>query len=207
MQEGAPRDVSAITQDIVKAILAGQPIDELGKELVLAQALAGAAAPIATPLAPPAPTMGMQPEEAFQRGVAASLAKATTQAQGEAVKAYADTVEGLAEDQRAMVRKQSTIMDAQALVKTYPRTGQTLGVTQHPQVDPKAVKGERPMARAVREAEESPMLRKVLGIGSPENDGMYTDIPGFAVYIDGTERLNHQRAMHEAKRSKLRGAA
>ncbi|MDI1444212.1 hypothetical protein [Polyangium sp. 6x1] len=49
------------------------------------------------------------------------------------------------------------------------------------------------MARAIAEAENDPVFRQALGIGSAKHDGIHYDIPGHVVYIDGSERLRHQR--------------
>lgn len=61
------------------------------------------------------------------------------------------------------------------------------------------------LARAMREAEANPHLRKILGIGAMERDGVYVEPDGgILVYIDGTEQLNHQRAVYERDRQKKR---
>lgn len=203
-QEG-PRDVAAIQADIVKAVLAGQPVEELAKELVAAQALAGAGTPEPAstpepPMPPAPPTMGMKPEEAYQRVQAA---------QKEAIEAIIEANPHLTKEQASMARKQATAKDARELVATYPRPANqndqaTLGMRGNPKTDGQKLS---PMARAMKDAEQNPMIRKILGMGSLDNDGVHLDIGnGVAVYIDGTERLNHQRAVFEA-RQKGGGAA
>lgn len=206
MQEGGKaRDISAITADIVKAVLAGQPTEDLAKELVAAQAMAGAAAGAAPatepPPAPVPPTMGMKPDEAYARVQAANK---------EAIEAIIDANPHLTKEQAAMARKQSSAKDARELVATYPRPANQndpakLGMQGNPKVD-----GDKlpPMARAMKGASENPMLRKVLGMGDLNNDGVYHEpTPGTIFYIDGTERLNHQRAKYEAQQAKARGVA
>jgi hypothetical protein len=56
------------------------------------------------------------------------------------------------------------------------------------------------MARARAEAENDPMFREILGIGSSKHDGIHHDIPGHIVYVDGSERLRHQREAHKRRR-------
>lgn len=205
MAEGAPRDVATIQGEIAKAALAGQPVDELAKELALALVSAGSNAgngPGSPPSPMPPPEMGMKPEEAYQRA-------ATAKAQADAVKAFADVVEGLDDGQRAMVREMPNLDKAKALVATYKRAPATEAAKMGLQVNPKLVgKPERPMARAMREAEENPRMRKMLGLGSLEEDGMHVEPGGgILIYIDGSERLRHQKATIEAAQAEKRGAA
>jgi hypothetical protein len=207
MAEGGPRDVATIQGEIAKAALAGQPVDELAKELALALVAAGSAAgSSAAPVAPiEPPTMGMKPEEAYARG----KKEAEAAAEAKAVKAYANTLQGFSAEQLAMVRECSTVESAERLVKVCVKpngSGQTMGAL--PGKIPGKTTNEKPMARAIRTASENPMLRKILGIGSLDNDGVHFEPGnGILVYTDGTEQLNHQRAVYNARQDKLRGAA
>lgn len=208
MQEGGgPRDVATIQGDIAKAALAGQPVDELAKELALALVAAGSAAgngPASTaepaPVAPP--TMGMKPEEAYARQAAAD--------RKEAIEAILDANPHLDDKQKAMARKMPSVKDARELVASYPRAANhepaRMGLTANPKTDPRA--SLKPMARAIATARDNPTLRRIAGIGSLEADGIhYEPQPGVLFYVDGTEQLNHQRATLDAKRAERRGAA
>jgi hypothetical protein len=160
MAEGRPRDVATIQGEIAKAALAGQPVDELAKELALAlvaagsAAGAGAAAPVVEPIVPP--VMGMKPEDAYARGVKATEAAADARA----VKAYANTLQGLSTEQMAMVRECSTVEGAERLVKVCvkPATEKAITLPDHP-----AGKGKEqaPVARAagLSSGEASAMAR------------------------------------------------
>ena len=78
-QDGAPRDVATIMADLIKASTAGQPTEELVKELVIAQAIAGANGPASEPASappPPPPAMGMKPEDAYARQIATTTKEA-----------------------------------------------------------------------------------------------------------------------------------
>jgi hypothetical protein len=203
MAEGGPRDLSAIEKDLIAAVLAGQPTDELAKELVAAKALAGAgSAPASVPAPPVPPTMGMKPEDAYARKAAENTR--------EAIEAIIEANPHLSKEQAAMARKQVTAKDARELVATYPRAANQndqakLGMQKNPKTDEHS--NLLPLARAVARAEQNPMLRKVLGIGSLNDDGVHVEpSEGTAIYIDGTARLNHLRAKYRAKQEK-RGAA
>jgi hypothetical protein len=58
------------------------------------------------------------------------------------------------------------------------------------------------MARALAEAEDDPVMRAALGIGSSKHDGIHHDLPGHVVYVDGSERLRHQRAAYMRTRAR-----
>jgi hypothetical protein len=120
MQEGAPRVVDAIKADLYKAAMAGQPIDDLVKELMLAEALNGSntAEPPAAP-APP-PEMGMKPEEAYQRKV-----------NTEAINAFVDLLE-VPDDKKAFLRKQTTIAGVKDALAFLPKQSATMGFDGHP---------------------------------------------------------------------------
>jgi hypothetical protein len=200
MAEGAPRDIATIEAEMLKTRLAGGDIAALQDEWFAAKMAATAAAPIVEPAAPP--VMGMKPEDAYARGQKAGEAAA----ESKAVKAYAESLEGLTPEQKVEVADAPSMARAQRLVKSYPRQA-PIALPQHPAKKPGNV-NEKPMARAVREASANPMLRKILGIGSIENDGVHFEPGnGILVYTDGTEQLNHQRAVYQARQDKLRGAA
>ena len=203
MAEGAPRDVATIQGDIAKAALSGLPCEELCKELALALVAAGSAAgngPSSTkePIVPP--TVGMTPEQAYARKIAENTK--------ESIEAIVEANTHLTDSQKAMARKQSSAKDARELVSTYPRAANQndqakLGMPK----DAKAQgdKAEKPMARAIREAGDNPALRRILGIGAMERDGIYVEPGGgILVYTDGTEQLAHQKSTFENRK---RGAA
>jgi hypothetical protein len=203
MAEGAPRDVASITADLIKAAMAGQPTDELVKELVAAQALAGASGNGPTSVPPAPPTMGMKSEDAYARA-RTELA----QERKEAIEAIIESNPHLDDKQRAMARKQGTVAAARELIATYPRVANQneparMGMQNNPKTDKVS---NAPFARTMARAEQNPMLRKVLGIGSLERTGVHENpSESVAIYIDGTERLNHLRAQQRAKLEK--GAA
>lgn len=163
MQEGAPRDVAAITADLIKAAMAGQPTDELVKELVAAQALAGASGsngPASTPEPPMAPpTMGMKPEDAYARA-RTEWAKERT----EAIEAIIDANPHLDDKQKAMARKQSTVAAARELIATYPRVANQneparMGMEKNPKLgapETRAIEGGLP-------PEESAAMARSMG--------------------------------------------
>lgn len=118
------RSVPEIEADLIKAVLAGQPTDELAKELVAAKAMAEAGGPASEPAPAPAPEMGMKPEEAYARKVKA-------EAQSEAVKAFVDALE-LPDDKKAFLRKQPTIVAAKDALAFLPKEGAKMGFDMHP---------------------------------------------------------------------------
>lgn len=201
MAEGAPRDVAAITADIVKAILGGQPIEELGKELVMAQALAGAAGAAPAPAAPIEPTtMGMKPDDAYTR--------AKRDADKAAVKVLVDNLptERVDEKQKKYLHGRASIAEVNEALEAMPRaqTDKVITLAEHP-----AGKGKKedPFAREMAAAENDPVMRAALNIGSTESDGVMYDVPGRIVYVDGTENLRYQRAKYRAKREKAMTAS
>ncbi len=156
----------------------------------------------AAPAPTPAPEMGMKPEESYARKIA--------EATKDAIEAIVEANPHLDEKQKAMARKQSTAKDARELVATYPRPVAPelpkLGMQGNPKTDPRG--NMKPMARAMATASENPMLRKIMGVGTIENDGVHFEPQaGVLVYIDGTEQINHQAAMARATRAEKRGAA
>ena len=200
MAEGAPRDIAAINADMVKAVLAGQPIEELGKELVAAQAIAGAsgggAAPVVAP--PEPPSMGMQPDQAYARAV-----------NKKAVATLVGNLPGLDEKQKKYLLGRSSIDEVNEALEAMPRAvapSSTLGMLVHP-AKQAPTENESPMARAIREGESNPMLQRVMGLGALGRDGVHVEPGGgILVYIDGSARLKNQKARYDAKLQK-RGAA
>jgi hypothetical protein len=158
--EGAPRDVATIQGEIAKAALAGAPVDELAKELALALVAAGSAAgngvPVVEPAAPP--VMGMKPEDAYARGQKAGEAVA----ESKAVKAYAESLEGLTPEQKVEVADAPSMARAQRLVKSYPR--QTpIALPPHPA---KGKLPEKKLTNGLRGDEAHAMARQM---GAKEN--------------------------------------
>lgn len=203
MQEGAPRDIAAIEADMLKARLSGADLTALQDEWFAAKMAATAGnGPASEPVPAAPPTMGMKPEEAYMRQAAAD--------RKEAIEAIIDANPHLDDKQKAMARKMPNVKDARELVASYPRAANQneparMGMLQNPKTDKHA--NMLPLARAVAKAEESPLLRKVLGIGSLTDDGVHVEpSEGTAIYIDGTARLNHLRAKYRAKREN-RGVA
>ncbi len=210
MQEGAPRDIAAISADIANADptdtakLAALAIEY--RQALVAKATEAMAGNGPASVPPPPPTMGMKPEDAYARA-RTEWAKERT----EAIEAIIEANPHLDDKQKAMARKQTTVAAARELIATYPRVANQneparMGMQGNPKTDPKAAM--KPMARAMATAAENPMLRKLSGIGTLDNDGLhYEPQPGHLVYIDGTEQLNHQRAKFDARREERRGAA
>jgi hypothetical protein len=203
MQEGAPRDIATIEQELLAARLANDTakMTALQDEWFAAKMAASAAsAPVA---APPPSEMGMKPEDAYMRKAAENTK--------EAIEAIIEANPHLDDKQKAMARKQSSAKDARELVATYPRVANQneparLGMSKDVKTNGDA--NEKPLARAMKAASANPMVRKVLGLGSLDEDGVHFEPGGgILVYTDGTTQLNHQRAVYQARQNKLRGAA
>jgi hypothetical protein len=203
-QDGAP-DATAIV-DAVATNDGNKALEILKKILAgAAGAIMPTGEPEAPPLAPEAPTMGMKPEEAYARAKADTKAATT-----EGIEAVIDGRPDLSEGQRAQVRKQGTVALARELAATYPRLAAepqkpTMGALGHPATHAGAAsvggKKDSPLARAMTEAQGDPLFRKAMGIGTAENDGVQYDVPGHIVYIDGSERLRHQREAYRNRRT------
>jgi hypothetical protein len=197
MQEGA-RDAAAINADIANA----DPSDaallaKLAAELRQAL-IAKAVAPIAgnaTAAEPvPPPVMGMKPEDAY--------ARAKREESKKAVKTLVDNLPGLDDKQKKYLHGRASVEEVNEALEAMPRAvaAKPIELPSHP-----AGKGgakEDPFAREMAEAENDPVMRAALNIGSVEKDGVQYDVPGRIIYIDGTENLRHMRAKHRAKRSK-----
>jgi hypothetical protein len=212
MQEGGEMSVDEIKAALVKAVLDGQPTEELAKKLVAAMATAGAAGPVAAPMPPiEPPTMGMKPEEAYARGKKEAEAAATTKATVEAVKAFADAVEGLSDEQRAMVRECSSIDHAKRLVKVCVKPGQTQGATLG--ALPGKIPGkttdadETPFARMMK-GPTDPMVREALGLGNapPGARGIGT-APAHILTLSFHEQAQEFQTKNRAKMARAREAA
>lgn len=166
MQEGAPRDIAAISADIANA----DPTDtaklaalaiEYRQALVAkaTEAMAGNG-PASTPEPPMAPpTMGMKPEDAYARA-RTEWAKERT----EAIEAIIEANPHLDDKQKAMARKQSTVAAARELIATYPRVANQnepacMGMDKNPKLG-------APAARAVEGGlppEESAAMARSMG--------------------------------------------
>lgn len=211
-QEGMPRTIAVIKQDLYTARVNGDTaaMQSLIDELLAAEIAESSSTKetlAETPTMPEAPTMGMKPEEAAAyRKKSEDAIKA---AQSEAIEAIIDANPHLDDAKKAMVRAQGSAKSARALVATYDKPVESAKPRMGFETDPRKI-GEKlpPMARAMKSAAENPMVRKVLGLGSMEDDGvMFEPGNGILLYIDGTKQLNHQRAKYEASRDKMRGAA
>lgn len=163
-QEGsAEMSVEEIKAALVKAVLDGQPTEELAKKLVAAMATAGAEAasppPAPEPMPEAAPTMGMKPEEAYARGQKSGEAAATAKANREAVKAFAESLDDdrVTPEQRAEIAEAPSMARAQRLLKTYPRAtqGATLGVSAG------KVTGAKPGAIGLQDTQAAAMARQM----------------------------------------------
>lgn len=204
MQEGADMSIDEIKKALAEARLAGDQakVLELVDKLLVAHVSGGGADAITMP-PPDPPTMGMKPEDAYARG----KKEAETEATAKAVKAFARSIWDITDEQRAEIADAPSMERAERLLSTYPRQSQSATLGVFPGKAPGRT-DEKPMARAMRAASENPMVRKVLGIGSLERDGVHLEPGnGILIYTDGTEQLNHQRAKYEARQDKLRGAA
>jgi hypothetical protein len=211
MAEGAPRDLAAIQADMAKAdpadtaLLAKLAIELRGALIQKGiEAQVGGNGPASEAPPAPAPSMGMKPEDAFARKMAENTR--------EAIEAIVDANPHLTDGQKAMARKQSTAKDARELVATYPRAANQndaakIGMQGNPKTNGDGEKGS-PLARAVKKASANPMVRKMLGIGSIDEDGVHFEPGGgILIYTDGTTQLNHQRAVYQARQDKIRGVA
>jgi hypothetical protein len=119
MQEGAPRDIATIEQELLAARLANDTakMTALQDEWFAAK-MASSAAP--APVVAPPPEMGMKPEEAYQRKV-----------NTEAVNAFVDALE-VPDDKKAYLRKQPTIAAAKEALAFLPKQSATMGFDGHP---------------------------------------------------------------------------
>ncbi len=198
MAEGAPRDVAAITADLIKAAMAGQPTDELVKELVAAQAIAGAGGNGPASAPPPAPpTMGMDPKDAYARARAEMA-----QERKEAIEAIIDANPHLTDSQKAMARKQTSVKDARELVATYPRVANQneparMGMQGNPKTDPKGA--QSPFAR-MRKGPSDPMVREAIGLPStaPNEHGIST-APAHVLTFSFAENARNYQDKYRAK--------
>lgn len=204
-QDGATMPVEEIKAKLVEAVLAGQPTEEIAAQLVKAMAMASAAPP---PAPTPPAEMGMKPEDvAYARGKKAAEAEA----EQKLVKTYAETLEGLDEEQRAQVRDMPTLARAQALAKTYKKPApaapekQTMGMHAHPAKGEEGKK-QSAMARACA-LPSDPMARQAMGYvdTSAESGGIELDNPGYLVVLDLHTRAAEQKAAYKARNT--RGAA
>jgi hypothetical protein len=202
MQEGGDMSVEEIKAKMIEAVLAGQPTDELAKALVAAMAKQGANGQrdSTIPPPPPPPTMGMAQEDAYAR----AKREAKAEAEKKAVASLVDNLPGLDDKTKAYLRKRATIDDVNEALAVMPRASVTeapkMGMQGNPKLDPKGA-ASNPMARARAEAEDDPVFREALGIGSAKHDGIHYDVPGHIIYIDGSERLRYQREQFMNRRA------
>lgn len=127
-QDGAPRDVATIEVELAKAQMSGQPIEALALELALAlvaRGAAGGAEPASVP-PPPPPAMGMKPEDAYARQVAAS----TKEALEALVEAHVITDA----KQKSAILNCGSIARAREILSAFPRniTAPQMGLGGHP---------------------------------------------------------------------------
>lgn len=200
-QEGAPRDVVTIQGDIAKAAMAGQPVDELAKELALALIAAGsggASAPASEPMPAAMPAMGMQQEQAYARKIAEN--------NKEAIEAVLAANPHLDDKQKAMARKQHSVKDACELIASYHRpatdpakpTGATMGLDGHP-ATPEG--GGKTLSVRARAMQADPEVKARIQRATSEADtaGLSLDIPGHILAWSPTEMLKEQRHQWEAE--------
>lgn len=164
MQEGAPRDIATIEQELLAARLANDTakMAALQDEWFAAKMAATAATP--APVAPvEPPTMGMKPEDAY--------ARKSAEDRKEAIEAIIDANPHLADNQKAMIRKMPTVKDARELAASYPRAANQndpvrMGMQGNPKLGnegaPKTLQGGLPaedsaaMARSMGAKENKP---------------------------------------------------
>lgn len=198
-QEGAPRDVATIQGDIAKAAMAGQPVDELAKELALALIAAGSGggappAPASEPA--PAPVMGMQQEQPYARQIA--------EATKEAIEAMIDANPHLTDPQKVMARKQATAKDARELIASYPRVGSdpakpkdaTMGLDGHPATPAGGGKKLSVRARAMQ-ADPEVLARVQRATSKEDTAGLILDVPGHILAWSPSEMLKEMRHQWE----------
>ena len=200
-QEGAPRDVATIQGDIAKAAMAGQPVDELAKELALALIAAGsggAPAPASEPMPAAMPTMGMQQEQAY--------ARKAIENKHEAIEAILEANPHLDDKQKAMARKQSSVKDARELIASYHRPATdpakpkevTMGLGGHPATPEGGGKTLSVRARAMQ-ADPEVKARIQRATSDADTAGLSLDIPGHILAWSPSEMLKEQRHQWEAE--------
>lgn len=190
----APRDIAAIQADMAKADPAdATTLSKLAVELreaLIAKGIEASSGPAPEPTPEPKPeTMGMKPEEAYAR----VKQEAEAAAEAKAVKAFADTVEGLTDEQRAMVREMPTVEKAQKLVTTYPRQATGGGATMGMTTKPSAAGSNAPTVRE-RALQASPeVLARVNRAASNEDTaGLHLDVPGHILAWSPADWLKEQ---------------
>jgi hypothetical protein len=143
--------------------------------------------------------MGMKPEDAY--------ARAKLEVGKQAVKTLVEALPGLGEKQKKYLFGRNSVEEVAEALEAMPREQQTekvITLPEHPAG--KGKKNEDPLARELADAENDPVFRAALNIGTTENDGVHYNAPGRIIYIDGTENLRHQRAKHRARREKAMAA-
>lgn len=197
MQEGAPRDPAAINADIANAdpndgALLAKLAAELRQALIAKAVAPIGNGPASTP--EPPPVMGMKPEDAY--------ARAKLEEGKKAVKTLVENLPGLNEKQKKYLSGRNSVEEVAEALEAMPREQSEKVITLPDHPSKKNKKTEDPLAREIAEAENDPVFRAALNIGSTESDGVMYNAPGRIIYIDGTENLRHQRAKHRARREK-----
>jgi hypothetical protein len=206
MQEGADMSVEEIKKALAEARLAGdQPkVLELVDKLLVTHMAAPAPASVPLPPVEP-PTMGMKPEEAYARG----KKEAEAAAEAKAVKAYAESLEGLTPEQKIEVADAPSMARAQRLVKSYSRQtqGATLGALPGKIPGKTADADETPFARMMK-GPTDPMVREALGLGNalPGARGIGT-APAHILTLSFHEQAQEFQTKNRAKMAKAREAA
>lgn len=200
-KDGPVRDEAAIMEDLVKAAMAGQPTDELVKELVAAKALANTPAADPPEVEPEPPMMGMKPETAAAYTRAMREAK---EAKAEALGAIVDANPHLTEGQRALVRSQPTVVLARQLAASYerpkaaPEATPKIGMPGHPSTKEGGgtALSVRARARSLPAHAEDLHLIGAANHASDTN-GVMLDVPGNLLVLDLAVR--HRERRHAAK--------
>lgn len=199
-QEAAPRTVAEIEQAIAAAAIAGQPTDELVKELLAALVARGAKPSSEAPEPASVPPMGMVDQGTMARAIAKAQDEAKA-AQDEAKKAIVDANPHLNAAQKAIVLEQPNAAKARAVADSYgrPQSAQDpkMGMEKHPAAG--GGRAETVRARLMRETRDEVKARVFRGRSKDNTSGMNLDQPGYTLVYSPGKHLSEMRGEHEVK--------
>lgn len=197
-QEAAPHTVAEIEQAIAAAAIAGQPTDELVKELLAALVARGAKPPAEAPEPASVPPMGMVDQGTMARAIAKAENEARA-AQDEAKKAIVSANPHLNDAQKAIVLEQPNAAKARAVAESYgrPQAQEKMGMEKHPAAG--GGRAETVRARLMRETSDTVKARVFRGRSKDNTSGMNLDQLGYTLVYSPGKHLSEMRGEHEVK--------